>query len=398
MRDLYRLATKNIAGSSFRSAVVLLCALVVTGLAVSTLLIVRGAQQSLQLAMDRLGADIIVVPEGAATKVESALLMGEPTQVWMPESVLAGLAAIQGVEKATPQLYLSSLKNASCCAVSDMFMVAYDPATDFTVEPWLESRLGGGLGLGEAVGGTHVFVPEGEQNIKLYGYFVTLRGNMEPTGTNLDQTIFFTFDTARDMARLSRTQAEEPLEIPDGTVSSVLIKVAPGVKTADVAVEILKKVPGVTPIESLNLFQAFRIQITGLLKAMVAVLTITTILSLVLIALIFSMAANERRREIGVLRALGATRDFVLKTLLTEAALLALAGAIPGILLACFCVYLFRDLIIRSIGVPFLLPNLSGLLMLLAGGMLVALIGVTLAALIPALHISRQDPAVAMRE
>jgi hypothetical protein len=77
--------------------------------------------------------------------------------------------------------------------------------------------------------------------------------------------------------------------------------------------------------------------------------------------------------------------------------LLARAGAIPGILLACFCVYLFRDLIIRSIGMPFLLPSLSGLLLLLVAGMLVALAGVTFAALIPAVHISRQDPAVAMR-
>jgi len=79
-----------------------------------------------------------------------------------------------------------------------LFGVEYVPGglraeTDFTITPWLEKTLGHDIGLGEAVGGTHVFVPEGEQNIRLYGYFVTLKANMEPTGTGLDQSMFLTF-------------------------------------------------------------------------------------------------------------------------------------------------------------------------------------------------------------
>jgi putative ABC transport system permease protein len=396
--NLSRLAWRNISGSSFRSAVVFLCALVVAGLALSTVLIVRGARDSLRLAMDRLGADIIIVPQGAESNVESALLMGVPTSVWMSGDREAKVAAIPGVAAVSPQLYLSSLKNASCCSVPEMLMVAYDPLTDFTLRPWLQKNLPGGLKLGEAVGGTYVFTPEGEQNIKLYGYFVTLKGNLEPTGTNLDRTMFFTFDTARDMARISRTMAEKPLEYLLNSISAVLVKVAPGYNVHDVAVQIVKDVPDVTPIESPNLFLAFRKQISGLLGAMLAVLAITTVLSLVLVGLVFSMAANERRREMGVLRALGGTRNFVFRILLSEAALLALAGAVPGLLLAAFCVYLFRTLIVRSIGVPFLYPSPLALLALILGGVVLALAGVTLAASLPAYKISRLDAAVAMRE
>jgi putative ABC transport system permease protein len=393
-----RLAWRNISGSSFRSAVVFLCALVVAGLALSTVLIVRGARDSLRLAMDRLGADIIVVPQGTESKVESALLMGIPTSVWMSREKETKVAAVPGVAAVSPQLYLTSLSNASCCSVPDMLMVAYDPTTDFTLRPWLQKNLPEGLTVGEGVGGTYVFTPEGEQNIKLYGYFITLKGNLEPTGTNLDRTMFFTFDTARDMARISRTMAEKPLEYLPDSISAVLVKVAPGHNPHDVAVQIVKDVPGVTPIESPNLFLAFRKQIAGLLGAMLGVLAITTILSLVLVGLVFSMAANERRREMGVLRALGATRNFVLRILLTEAALLALAGAVPGLLLAALSVYLFRSLIIQSIGVPFLYPSPLPLLALIAGGVVLALAGVTLAASLPAFRISRLDAAVAMRE
>ena len=396
--NLVRLAFKNISGSAFRSSVVFLCALVVAGFALSITLIIRGAEDSLRLALGRLGADIIVVPEGAETRVESALLMGKPVKVWMPQSNLEKIARIPGVAVVSPQLYLASLSNASCCSVSEMFMVAYDPQTDFTVTPWLKRKLGGGLRLGEAVGGSTVFVPEGEQNIKLYGYFLTLKGNLEPTGTGLDQTMFLTFETANDVARISKTRAEKPLEIPPDSISAAMVRVQPGSDSRAVALDIMQKVPNVTPIESPDLFQAYRKQITGLLRAVLGILGITWALSVVLIGLVFSMAVNERRREIGVLRALGATRVAVFQSLLTEAGILALSGGAVGVTLAALAVYLFRNFLVASLGIPFLLPSVPSLLALNGGGLALALGSVTLAALLPAYRISRQDPAMAMRE
>ena len=150
--NLGQFAWTHITGSAFRSWVVFLCAMLVAGFSLSTVLIIRGAQDSLRLALNRLGADIIVVPEGAETKVESALLMGKPVKVWMPQDNLDKIARVPGVAMASPQLYLSSLSNASWCAVADMFMVAFDPKTDFTIEPWLKQKLGHELRLGEAVG------------------------------------------------------------------------------------------------------------------------------------------------------------------------------------------------------------------------------------------------------
>jgi len=396
--SLFRLATKNIEGSSFRSGVVFLCALVVAGLSLSTVLVIRGAQDSLRLALERLGADIIVVPEGEASRVETALLMGKPTQTWMPQENLSKIASISGVAAASPQLFLASLSNASCCSASELFMVAFDPKTDFAIEPWLRQRLGHELRLGESVGGNLVFVPEGEENIKLYGYIISLKGNLEPTGMGLDQTLFLTFDTARDIARISKTRAVKPLEIPDNKISAVMVKMQPGADAHKAALDIMQTVPNVTPIESPQLFQAYRKQITGLLRGMMAVLGITLVLSLVMISLIFSMAANERRREIGVLRALGATRVAILQSLLSEAAMLALGGSAVGIALAVMTVGLFRNLIVRSLEMPFLFPSLPALLTLIGGGLIVAMVSVTLAALLPAYRVSRQDPAVAMRE
>lgn len=396
--NLYQLALKNISGSAFRSWAVTLCAFLVASFALSTTLIMRGAEDSLRLAIDRLGADILVVPENAEAQVQSALLMGDPTRVWMPRHNLDKIAAVPGVQSVSPQLYLSTLVGASCCSVDEMFLVAYDPQTDFTIEPWLQKNLGDSLHLGEAVGGTYVFVPEGEQNIRLYGYFVTLKANMEPTGTGLDQSMFLTMETARDIARISQTMAEAPLEIPEDSISAVLVQVAPGAKTSDVAVQIMHDIEGVTPIESPSMFQSYRKQMTGLRTGLLAVMGVTLALSVVLIGLIFSMAANERRRELGVLRAMGATRSFVFRSLLTEACLLALSGGAAGVVLTTVATYLFRHLLVVSLGFPFLLPAPLSLAMQVMGGMGVALGSVAVAAMLPAYRISHQDPAAAMRE
>ncbi|MDH4139900.1 MAG: FtsX-like permease family protein [Coriobacteriia bacterium] len=395
---LLHLALKDISRNAFRSWAIFLCALLVAGLALATLLITRGAQDSLELAVDRLGADIIVVPQGSETTVESALLMGTPTQVWMPEERIGDVRNVDGVSQASSQLYLTSLKNAACCSVENMFMVAYDPETDFTIQPWLEKNLGGGLSLGEVVGGTFVFVPEGEQNIKLYNYLLTLKANLEPTGSNLDQSMFLTLETARDMSRMSRERAEEPLVIPEGKISAILVKVADGADPDAVAVQILKDVPGVTPVVSPKMFGTFRDQMSAALSSMVLVLSLTLGLSLVFIALVFSMATHERRREIGVLRALGASRAAVVRSLLVQAVILTCAGAVIGAVLAAIGIYLFRDYIVTRVGFPFLFPSLSGLFSFLMVGLAIALCGVLLAVVAPAVRVSRQDPAHAMRE
>jgi putative ABC transport system permease protein len=396
--SLLRFAWKNISGNSLRSWVVALCALVVAAFALFATLLLRGAATSLELAADRLGADIVVVPEGAQTELEGALLMGVPAHFWMPQDTVEKLAAIPGVEAVSPQIYLATLVGASCCSVSEMFMVAYDPQTDFTVRPWLEKQLPGGLGLGEVIGGDYIFATEGEDGILVYGDLVKLRGNLEPTGSGLDQTLFFTLDTAHDMARISETEAEQPLEIPADQVSAVMVKTKLGANVEEIAVEIYRTVPGVFPIQSADLFQSSRTQLNSLLRTVTIVLALLWPLAIVLIGMVYLMAANERHRELGVLRALGATRQFIRRSLLAEASLLAFCGAAVGIFLAVLAIYLFRRLIMVSLGVPFLLPAPGPLLLQIGIGLLLATLSVILAALIPAYKVSRQDPAIAMRE
>ncbi len=364
----------------------------------STVIISRGGDESLRLARERLGADVVVVPRGSVTGVEGALLLGKATNTYMPRAVVDGIRQVPGVAIASPQLYLTSMANSSCCSVSLMFMFAYDPATDFTIEPWLMEKLGQDLTNGQAVGGADVFVPEGDDSIKLYGYEFDLVGNLEPTGTNLDQTLFMTFDTAYEMEQVSQTAAKMALPVLEDTVSSVMVRVAPGNDRTEVAEAIAAAIPEVQAVPAAEMFGSYGAQISGVQRTMVVIVVLTVVLSLALMALVFWMAVHERSRQIGVLRALGATQRFVLLSYMTEAVLLAFIGGLVGAVLAAAVMYLFHDLLVSALGFTIMLPSFLSLLGLVVLGLLIALAVAAVAAFVPALRASRQEPAVSMRE
>ncbi|HEX2924103.1 MAG TPA: FtsX-like permease family protein [Chloroflexota bacterium] len=122
------------------------------------------------------------------------------------------------------------------------------------------------------------------------------------------------------------------------------------------------------------------------------------VISVLVIGLVFSVVANERRREIAVLRALGSTSFFVFRSLLAEATLLALAGGVVGTMLAGGWIFLLRGLMVDLLGISFLLPSPFDFLLVAGASLALAVASVLLAALFPAYRVSRLDPALAMRE
>ena len=71
--NIYRLALKNISGSAFRSWVVALCALLIASLTLVITLVMRGAETSLRLAIERLGAKKDGVIRGHALRRDGTI-------------------------------------------------------------------------------------------------------------------------------------------------------------------------------------------------------------------------------------------------------------------------------------------------------------------------------------
>lgn len=392
-----RLVWRNILGNLFRSGAILICAALVAGLSLSATLVVRGAESGLRQNLSRMGADIMVIPWGTMSQdFDGAHLMGMITQRWMPRAYMQRVMAVEGVEAITPQLYLSTLIDSPYCSLPEMYLVAYDPPSDFVLKPWLEHDPIGNLRLGEAVGGAAVSVPEGK--LQVYNYPLKLIRTLQETGGDIDHTLFVSFDTAQAILEQVQDQPRPPFEIAPESISSAMVKVRLGSDPHEVAVRILEQVPGVVPIESTGFFQTQRAQMVGLLRTVLALAGLTWVLSTLFMGLVFSLAANARQREIGMLRALGATSRLVLQTLLAEGIVLALSGGIAGISLAVLAAGLFQEQIAEAAGIFIMLPPAPILAGLIAAGLGLAVLSVAVAAWIPASRLSQQEPALAMRE
>jgi putative ABC transport system permease protein len=105
---------------------------------------------------------------------------------------------------------------------------------------------------------------------------------------------------------------------------------------------------------------------------------------------IMTIAVRERRREIGLLRALGAGRGQILTLFLLEAVLLALVGGILGLAVGAGGAWLIGALVPA-------LPTETAWDFVLIAEVIAVLIGLA-AGVLPALRAAALDPVAALHE
>ena len=116
--------------------------------------------------------------------------------------------------------------------------------------------------------------------------------------------------------------------------------------------------------------------------------------SVSLVYAVFGAAAQARRRQIGLLRAVGAKRAQVLALLVSEATFLGLVGSTVGLAVGASFAWVGARLVLQGAGVPAFPPLPPGtLLVAIAVGVLGSLAG----AIGPALRAARQSPLDALR-
>jgi putative ABC transport system permease protein len=112
----------------------------------------------------------------------------------------------------------------------------------------------------------------------------------------------------------------------------------------------------------------------------------------------FSVTANERKKEFAVLRILGATRKKLAGILLNESLFASMAGGIIGVAAAAAVVFPFNVYIGDRLGLPYLQPQISVVLGILALSLFLSFLVGPLASAHSAIKISRAETYLTMRE
>lgn len=144
----------------------------------------------------------------------------------------------------------------------------------------------------------------------------------------------------------------------------------------------------------------------AILRSFSATLNLTSLFAMLVGMFIiynaFAIAVSERRPEIGILRALGATRAQVRAMFLTESALAGVAGSVlgaaGGVLIARIVTGYVKKLLQDVYGVAQSAAPAPVDLGLLAGSILLGVVVSMVAAWIPAANAARVDPVLALQK
>jgi putative ABC transport system permease protein len=387
-----RLITSSIRRRLFRNAATMACFAFIAGTILTAGFLVSGAQMSVQAGMDRLGADMIVIPYDPYAHSSGVFLTGQTSTSYFADSVTAGVRSTPGVIRASPQVYIGTLSDVSWCKYPVQIM-GFEPSTDFSVIPLMDSSIKSGLSDNQVIVGVYIQGAVGS-TINVHGHELTIIGRLEKTGFSPDDSIYLNMAGAYALAADSTNNAT----VTPGQISAVLVKADKTIGIDPVIYYVTSMNPGtlVYPMNALGRQVSDQLSTTTQSLYLTALSVI--VVSMPLVALIATMGANERRREIGLMRAMGATQANVFSLFFVEAVVLALIGGVIGVAVSSSGLAAFQEPIANNLNISFLWPSMITVIseMTLALALAVGLAGV--AAIWPAYRASKMEPYDAIRK
>lgn len=397
--SILSLAAANLRRNVGRTVGLAILVAALAFVALGGVLVTSSLQNGLASLEARLGADILVAPQTAKSKtdLEQVLVDGVPGGFYMDKSYVDRIAALEGVEKVSPQYYLATVK-AGCCSMP-VQIIGFDPATDFTIQPWIARSYGEELGREDVITGCNITGTVGS-TVLFYGVECHIVGRLDETGTSLDNAVFATNETLRDLIEGSGKQNLGVLDgkDPDQVVSTIQVKVKNGYRVSDVTDEINLHVRGATAVQTKVMTSGVADGVAGVGGVIGAVVSVLCVVALIVLVVSFVVVGRHRTREFAVLRVAGASRSMLSRLVLVESLIESVVGAVVGVALALAVLYGFGGAIEQALGLPFLMPDMGQIIAMALVVFVVAVVAGSLASAISARQLSRVDPGQTLRE
>lgn len=130
----------NLRRQGIRTFVIIIFSFVLSASLLASGILKESMQESVDKTINRMGADIVIVPKGYASSYSDSLFEGQLCSFYFDKSLCNKVKQVEGIEKMTPQMYIASL--AEDCCSDETQLIAFDPETDFIIQPWL-NEIGG---------------------------------------------------------------------------------------------------------------------------------------------------------------------------------------------------------------------------------------------------------------
>jgi putative ABC transport system permease protein len=352
--------------------------------------LMRSIDDSMAVGFARLGADAVVVPEGALTNITAALLTVEPTDLVLDADALDKVP-LASIGRAAPQKIVRVEHSGIGNHHDAVDLIGIDPARDFTVQPWLRERLNREIRAGDVILGAGRDAPLGSQ-LLIFGKPHVVYGKLGRTGVGThERGVFMSFET---LQALAGSMPRPPAVLEPGKVTGFLVELAPGATALQARFAILSAVKGAKVVTGESSLSGIRQGLAALLKGILALMVLMFASMAVMVSVLFSAIVTERRGELGMLKAIGARRSQIVGMMVVEAVVATGIGGVVGVTLGVLVMRAYeRSLVyyLENIGVPFVWLDLPWTMAFGVAAILLASAIGAAGALYPAWRASRRD-------
>lgn len=383
------LALQNLGRRKARSLLLIAAVAIGSGVVFTGATLMRSIDTSMALGFSRMGADMMVVPDGALTNITAALLTVEPTELVLDADAFTK-AQISSVARVAPQ----KIVRVEHSGIGDhhelVDLVGFDPARDFTIQPWLAEKLNRPIQIDDVILGASREAPLGSQ-LLIFGKPHTVYGRLGRTGVGIhERGVFMSFAALEAMSGQVKAAVLAP-----GKVTGFLVELAPGSTALQTRFAILSTLKGVKVVTGDSSLSGIRQGLAALLDGILALMVLMFFSTALMVSVLFSAIVTERRVELGLLKAIGARRSQVIGMMVIEAVVATGVGGLLGVVLGVLVMRLYeRSLVfyLENVGVPFVWLDTPHTIAFAAGAIVLACAIGALGSLYPAWRASRRDP------
>lgn len=331
--SLRRVPLMTIRAHPVRSLIIAVLALAQAACVFGGLILVGAMRAELTLAERRLGADLVVYPTACLNQVEKKrlLMLGTPVGCHQPRSALTRMSSNEDIAAVSYQLYVSE----TLADGSTRWIVGFEPETDFALSPWIAEGDGTSLPRGSVLVGSAVPGADG-QSLSVFGRERPIGAHLLATGSELDDAVFVSMDTLSDMMADARAAGEDidaSLD-PRTDYSAALVRASDSDAIESVTNWINLYVRKVSAVRATEALVGAASGIRAHRGVAIGVLGVTWLVLLGALIIVQVSLMNERMQELAVWRSIGASRSIMSRVMLSESALLHVAGALVGVCLA----------------------------------------------------------------